>query len=51
MMLSWVAENIPSLVRKTFNGRVVYNEVFLALDAFWDDNVAIILEFDLVHGR
>ncbi len=57
MMLSWVqlqhwvAENMPTFVRRTYNEGVVYNEVYLALDAFWDDDVAIIPEFNPVHGR
>ena len=52
-----VAENMTTLVRRAVlslfmtRNRVVDKEMYfvrLALDLFWDDNVTIIPEFDLV---
>jgi hypothetical protein len=56
LILLMVAENMTMLVGRAVlslfmtRNRVVDNEMYLvrlALDLFWDDNVAIIPEFDL----
>ncbi len=59
LILSMVAENMTTLIRRAVislfrtRNRVVYEEMYLArpaLDLFWDDNVTIIPEFDLVDA-
>jgi hypothetical protein len=47
---SHVYVSVPSKFAK---GKVerAYNEMYLAFDEFWADNVAIIPLFDLVDGR
>ncbi len=60
LILLMVAENISTLVRRAVlslfmtRNRVVDKEMYLArlaLDLFWDDNVTIIPEFDLVDAE
>jgi hypothetical protein len=60
LILLMVAENMTTLVRRAVlslfitRNSVVDKEMYLvrlALDLFWDDNVTIIPEFDLVDAE